>query len=144
MRQLAWLFNFSLYICTRSLKARVAQLVEHDLAKVGVAGSNPVSRSLFSIFPQNLFSSYIQLFLVARVVELVDTQDLKSCGLWAVRVQVPLRAQKKWNLSKLGSIFFFRKRGCFLLRYSGKFVHALLQITFAFNANKQVLTVFHF
>ena len=25
--------------------ARVAQLVEHDLAKVGVAGSNPVSRS---------------------------------------------------------------------------------------------------
>ncbi len=28
-----------------SIKARVAQLVEHDLAKVGVAGSNPVSRS---------------------------------------------------------------------------------------------------
>ncbi len=26
--------------------ARVAQLVEHDLAKVGVAGSSPVSRSL--------------------------------------------------------------------------------------------------
>ena len=26
--------------------ARVAQLVEHDLAKVGVAGSNPVSRSM--------------------------------------------------------------------------------------------------
>ncbi len=26
-------------------KARVAQLVEHNLAKVGVAGSNPVSRS---------------------------------------------------------------------------------------------------
>ena len=25
--------------------ARVAQLVEHNLAKVGVAGSNPVSRS---------------------------------------------------------------------------------------------------
>ncbi len=25
--------------------ARVAQLVEHDLAKVGVAGSSPVSRS---------------------------------------------------------------------------------------------------
>jgi hypothetical protein len=28
--------------------ARVAQLVEHDLAKVGVAGSNPVSRSIRS------------------------------------------------------------------------------------------------
>ncbi len=26
--------------------ARIAQLVEHDLAKVGVAGSSPVSRSL--------------------------------------------------------------------------------------------------
>ena len=26
-------------------QARVAQLVEHDLAKVGVAGSSPVSRS---------------------------------------------------------------------------------------------------
>lgn len=26
-------------------QARIAQLVEHDLAKVGVAGSNPVSRS---------------------------------------------------------------------------------------------------
>ena len=28
--------------------ARVAQLVEHDLAKVGAAGSSPVSRSLLS------------------------------------------------------------------------------------------------
>ena len=28
------------------VEARVAQLVEHDLAKVGVAGSNPVSRSI--------------------------------------------------------------------------------------------------
>ncbi len=29
-----------------NVDARVAQLVEHDLAKVGVAGSSPVSRSL--------------------------------------------------------------------------------------------------
>ena len=36
--------------------AKVAQLVEHDLAKVGVAGSSPVFRSLF-----------------AEVVKLVDT-----------------------------------------------------------------------
>ena len=28
-----------------STNAKVAQLVEHDLAKVGVAGSNPVFRS---------------------------------------------------------------------------------------------------
>ena len=45
-------------------QAKVAQLVEHDLAKVGVAGSNPVFRS----FP----------ICQARVVELVDTLDLKS------------------------------------------------------------------
>jgi|GEM_PF-970384 len=43
--------------------AEIAQLVEHDLAKVGVAGSSPVFRSKD-----------------ARMVELVDTQDLKSCG----------------------------------------------------------------
>ena len=42
--------------------AKVAQLVEHDLAKVGVAGSNPVFRSKD-----------------ARMVESVDTQDLNSC-----------------------------------------------------------------
>ena len=30
----------------------------------------------------------------AGVVELVDTQDLKSCGLLAVRVQVPPLVQK--------------------------------------------------
>ena len=28
--------------------AKIAQLVEHDLAKVGVAGSSPVFRSKFS------------------------------------------------------------------------------------------------
>ena len=28
--------------------AEIAQLVEHDLAKVGVAGSSPVFRSFFS------------------------------------------------------------------------------------------------
>ena len=43
--------------------AKIAQLVEHHLAKVGVAGSNPVFRS-------------IPMF--AEVVELVDTLDLKS------------------------------------------------------------------
>ena len=33
----------------RQVHARVAQLVEHDLAKVGVAGSSPVSRSITEI-----------------------------------------------------------------------------------------------
>jgi four helix bundle protein len=62
-------------------------LVEHNLAKVGVAGSNPVSRS--NRTPVRFF------FLHALVVELVDTQDLKSCGRWAVRVQVPSGVQNQ-------------------------------------------------
>ena len=43
-----------IYICTRNRKpsvvnnAGVAQLVEHNLAKVGVAGPSPVSRSFWS------------------------------------------------------------------------------------------------
>ena len=34
------------YPYNKSLRADVAQLVEHNLAKVGVAGSNPVVRSI--------------------------------------------------------------------------------------------------
>ena len=45
--------------------AKVAQLVERNLAKVEVAGSNPVFRSIITL---------------AEVVELVDTLDLKSSG----------------------------------------------------------------
>jgi hypothetical protein len=44
-------------------QAEVAQLVERNLAKVEVASSRLVFRSFF-----------------AQVVELVDTQDLKSCS----------------------------------------------------------------
>ena len=38
-----------MYLC--NAKARIAQLVEHDLAKVGVAGPSPVSRSFFCLMP---------------------------------------------------------------------------------------------
>ena len=38
-----WALNFIIHVY-----ARVAQLVEHDLAKVGVAGSSPVSRSFYT------------------------------------------------------------------------------------------------
>ena len=41
-----------------------SSVVEHHLAKVGVAGSNPVFRSKNN----------------AGVAELADAQDLKSCG----------------------------------------------------------------
>src|SRR5690606_17473242 len=70
--------------------AKIAQLVERHLAKVEVAGSNPVFRSKTLLAAFFCFKSK-----QARVVELVDTPDLKSCGLWAVRVQVPPRVQKQ-------------------------------------------------
>jgi hypothetical protein len=63
-------FQNSIYICTPN--AKVAQLVEHDLAKVGVAGSNPVFRSE-PLSPE-------RVFCFALVVESVDTRDLKSRG----------------------------------------------------------------
>ena len=49
-----------------------SSVVEHHLAKVGVAGSNPVFRSINDI---------------AGVAELADAQDLKSCG----EITVPVR-----------------------------------------------------
>ncbi len=71
----------SLYICTtliENVNAEVAQLVERDLAKVEVAGSNPV---FCSGAPGTvLFFSDPNAGKRAGVVELVDTQDLKSCG----------------------------------------------------------------
>ena len=54
--------------------AEIAQLVEHNLAKVGVAGSSPVFRSKLSGIMRVFFWDF------ARVVELVDTRDLKSLG----------------------------------------------------------------
>ena len=50
-------------------KAKIAQLVERNLAKVEVAGSNPVFRSFFYVYIPK-----------ARMVESVDTLDLKSSG----------------------------------------------------------------
>ena len=58
------------------VNAKVAHLVEHDLAKVGVAGSSPVFRSK----NPSSFGGGIFFEIKALVVELVDTQDLKSCG----------------------------------------------------------------
>ncbi len=44
-------------------------MVEHDLAKVGVAGSNPVSRSKESKDPQETESIHIgSVFFVPRVL----------------------------------------------------------------------------
>ena len=54
-----------LWLITIFLKCGSSSVVEHHLAKVGVAGSNPVFRSINDI---------------AGVAELADAQDLKSCG----------------------------------------------------------------
>ena len=62
-------------------------MVERNLAKVKVAGSSLVSRS------EKLVATATNFFYTAWVVELVDTQDLKSCGFTAVRVRPPSRAQ---------------------------------------------------
>ena len=79
---------------SQNANAKIAQLVEHNLAKVRVAGSSPVFRS-------NGF---------ARMVESVDTKDLKSFGYnTAVRVQVPLRVPRKR--------FLFFDKNLFLLDY---------------------------
>ena len=76
--------------------AKVAQLVEHDLAKVGVAGSSPVFRSLYVFCPDG---------------GMVDTKDLKSFGFTAVRVQVPLRVrlmkEKPLTITRLQGVFCF-------------------------------------
>ena len=52
-------------VCRVTKLAKIAQLVEHNLAKVGVAGSSPVFRS-------NILKSRFDRHFV-RVVELVDT-----------------------------------------------------------------------
>ena len=45
--------------------ARVAQLVEHDLAKVGAAGSSPVSRSI--IVTQKCCEINVSEFFIAQI-----------------------------------------------------------------------------
>ena len=61
-----WFFK-EIVITLQPLKAEIAQLVEHNLAKVGVAGPSPVFRSTLNVYH-------------AAMVELVDTRDLKSLG----------------------------------------------------------------
>jgi len=46
----------------------------------------------------------------AQVVESVDTQDLKSCGFTAVRVQVPPWVQKNKKVKAKALTFFVLRR----------------------------------
>ena len=55
------------------LHAEIAQLVEHNLAKVGVAGPSPVFRSIIFIINQDRFK------FRAQVAELVDAHVSGAC-----------------------------------------------------------------
>ncbi len=85
--------------------AGIAQLVEHNLAKVGVASSSLVSRSIIlaewqsgyaadckfvdiGSIPVSASKNFISPFY-AMVVKSVYTADLKSADLKVVGVQVP-------------------------------------------------------
>ena len=71
----------SLALCQRPTNAKVAQLVERDLAKVEVAGSNPVFRSTLKAPQLTVLFLYMpDSSEIAGMVESVDTPDLKSCG----------------------------------------------------------------
>ena len=58
---------------TRLQKAEIAQLVEHNLAKVGVAGPSPVFRSIIFVLNQDRFK------FRAQVAELVDAHVSGAC-----------------------------------------------------------------
>ena len=60
--------------------ARVAQLVEHDLAKVGVAGSNPVSRSKINppkIWEDFFMAKFFLTLLLYFWIEIVRHQVVR-------------------------------------------------------------------
>ena len=71
------------FVCGRNF-AKIAQLVEHNLAKVGVAGSSPVFRSLEirSIGFRKGFALRLINYLQRSGGGMVDTKDLKSFGLY--------------------------------------------------------------
>ena len=99
--------------------AKIAQLVEHDLAKVGVAGSSPVFRSKGAKKLCNGTKKFIPMrsksgnpvfrSMLEKVIcpdgGMVDTKDLKSFGFTAVGVQVPLRVH--WKTLMKMSVFLF-------------------------------------
>ncbi len=83
-------------ISKKNEHAILAQLVERNLAKVEVIGSNPMYRSKFYYVDFFRHEDGVLLFsnrhrnkvLRALVVELVDTRDLKSLDVRVVPVQV--------------------------------------------------------
>ena len=72
--------------------ARVAQLVEHDLAKVGVAGSSPVSRFLFTRKRTSLRMSF---FLVIEPCRGSKVPGLRSASVGAKPTSTGRRAPSR-------------------------------------------------
>ena len=67
---------FAYYICNPF--AGIAQLVEHDLAKVGVAGPSPVSRSKMKGRPEGCpFSFEADLSNLIKFVALAGSVELR-------------------------------------------------------------------
>ena len=60
-------------LLVKDKQAEIAQLVEHNLAKVGVAGPSPVFRSIIFVFNQDRFK------FKAQVAELVDAHVSGAC-----------------------------------------------------------------
>ena len=71
MTIVSWEFESPPLHKNKKNNAAIAQLVEHNLAKVGVAGSSPVCRS-------NL-ENFVFEARVAQVAELVDAHVSGSC-----------------------------------------------------------------
>ena len=72
-------------------------MVEHNLAKVGVAGSSPVSRLaselMFEVRAGELMLPRLRsVGLYAGMAKLADARDLKSLGRKAIRVRSPVPA----------------------------------------------------
>ena len=57
----------------KAVNAAIAQVVEHNLAKVAVAGPSPVLRSILSVLNQDRFK------FRAQVAELVDENVSGAC-----------------------------------------------------------------
>ena len=80
--------------------AEIAQLVEHDLAKVGVAGPSPVFRSY-------ILNKALGKFLKAQVAELVDAHVSGACvsrragsspvlGTWFIQNDFMMERWRNW------------------------------------------------
>ena len=75
--------------------ARIAQLVEHDLAKVGVAGSSPVSRSEKSL------TFVCRAFFMENSEYYIYLLESESDGVWYVGLsQNPEERSRQHNRGK--------------------------------------------